>query len=73
MGKLQSKLDLCFYYKIENKDNMLLVAIYVDDLLIYKEQLNKNFKMNALAAILLSLYLLRGRIKVKAVTRGFLS
>lgn len=58
MGLLQSKLDPCIYHKVNGENNMLFVAIYVDDLLIFtnnqeskdytKEELNKKFRMKDL-------------------------
>lgn len=51
MGLLRSKLDPCIYYKITGKDNILFMAIYVDDILIFTnnshtEKYIKNELMN---------------------------
>lgn len=61
MGLVQSKQDLCIYYKIKDKDNMIFLAIYVDDLILFtnneeskcyiKGELHKKFKMKDLGEI----------------------
>lgn len=58
MGLSQTKLDPCIYYKIEDDRNMIFMAIYVDDILIFtnnqnmkshvKAELHKKFKMKDL-------------------------
>lgn len=35
MGLLQSRLDPCIYYKIVNNENMVFLAVYVDDLILF--------------------------------------
>lgn len=61
MDLTQSKLDPCIYFKIVDDKNILFVAIYVDDLLIFtnnleskkniKEELNNKFKMKDLGDV----------------------
>lgn len=58
MGLSQSNLDPCIYYKIVDNSNIIFIAVYVDDLLIFtnnkemnshvKAELHKKFKMKDL-------------------------
>lgn len=75
-GLKRSKVDQCIYYNTEN-DNMLFVAVYVDDLLIFsnskilkeklKDELNKRFKMKDIgeAKFCLGLKITRDRVQNK--------
>lgn len=61
MGLLQSRLDPCSYYKIVNNENMVFLAVYVDDLVLFsnnqdskqeiQEELYKKFKIKDLGDI----------------------
>lgn len=61
MGLSQNKLDPCIYYKIVDNNNMFFLAVYVDDIILFtnnmdtrnyvKEELQKQFKIKDLGDI----------------------
>lgn len=61
IGLSQNKLDPCLYYKIVDSNNMIFLATYVDDIIIFtnnmesknqiKEELRKQFKIKDLGDI----------------------
>lgn len=77
LGLEQSHLDPCIYFKIVDEKDMLFVAIYVDDLMIFtnqqksadyfKNELSKRFKMKDLGEICycLGMHVERDRTKGK--------
>ncbi|KPJ07592.1 Copia protein [Papilio machaon] len=61
MGLLQNRLDPCIFYKIVDEKNMFFLAVYVDDIIIFtnnlesktyfKKELQKQFKIKDLGDI----------------------
>ena len=61
MGLSQNKLDPCIYYKIVDNNNMMFLVIYVDDIILFtnnmesknyiKDELKKQFKIKDLGDI----------------------
>ena len=42
IGFLRSKLDHCVYFRVEN-DHLIIVALYVDDMLLFRKGKGMRF------------------------------